>query len=419
VLPALRASGLAAGRVAGGARGAVSERTTRRKHGVLVVAEVALATALLVAAGLLIRSFGELAGIDPGFRDDRMLTIDASVPADRYPERADALAYYNEIERRVAALPGVVAVGAVDRLPFGQSSSRTTVWPGSGPTADDAAAPTALNLTARPGYFEAMDIPLVRGRAFDARDVEDAQPTVVASRSLAERLQPDGDVIGQHVTVFGASLEIVGVVGDVRHFGPAVEAEPMLYFTQATDPATVRRNMTLVVRTRPSPEALAPLVRAEIRAVDPLVPISQGRSFSALRAEKVAGERFNALLVGAFGTLALSLVAVGIYGVMAFAIVQRTREIGVRMVLGASGAAVLGNVLADAVRLVLAGLVIGLLVAVPLARVLRGLLFGIAPFDITSFAAAGAAMLLVGVCAAMLPARRAAGIEPVAALRQE
>lgn len=418
LLPVVRASGVAAGRVTGGARGGVSERTTRRTHGVLVVAEVALATALLVAAGLLIRSFGELAGIDPGFRQDRILTIDASVPADRYAERADVLAYYDEIERRVAALPGVVAVSAVDRLPFDQSSSRIRVQTGTGPAADAVAAPTALNLTARPGYFEAMDIPLVQGRVFDVRDVADAQPAVVASRSLAERLRPDGDVIGQHVRVFGATLEIVGVVGDVRHFGPAVEPEPMLYFTHATDPV-LRRSMTLVLRTRSSPEALVPLVRAGMRAVDPLVPISEGRSFSALRADKVAGERFNALLVGVFGTLALSLVAVGIYGVMAFAIVHRTREIGVRMVLGASSADVLGNVLADAARLVVAGLAIGLLIALPLARLLRGLLFGIAPLDLMSYVAAAAVMALVGVLAALLPARRAAGIEPFMALRQE
>jgi predicted permease len=418
VLPTLSARGVAAGRATGGARGAASERATRRTHGVLVVTEVALAAGLLVAAGLLIRSFGELAGIDPGFRHHRILTIRASVPSERYPRRSDILTYYDEIERRVAALPDVVAVSAVDRLPFGGSSSRISVQDGTGQAANVIAGPTALNLTARPGYFEAMEIPLIQGRGFDGRDALDAEPAAVVSRSLAERLWPEGDVIGRHVTAFGTSLEVVGVVGDVRHFGPAVAPESMLYFTHATDPV-LRRSMTLVVRTRSSPETLAPLVRAEIRAVDPLVPISDARSFSALRAEKVAGERFNALLVGVFGALALLLVAVGIYGVMAFAIVHRTREIGVRMALGASSAGVVGKVLADAARLIVVGLAIGLLAALPLARLLRGLLFGIEPLDPVTFATAAAVMALVGMLAALLPARRAAGIEPLAALRQE
>jgi putative ABC transport system permease protein len=415
--PALRAGGLAAGRLAGGVRGGVSERATRRAHGVLVVAEVALAAALLVGAGLLIRTFGVLAGIDPGFRDDHILTVEASVPSDRYAQRAEVLAWYGEIERRVGALPGVVSVSAVDRLPFGRSSSWIPVRTSSDP-ADGAPAPTALNLTARAGYFEAMGIPLIQGRLFDGRDSEEAQPAVIISHSLAEQLWPEGAALGQHVSAFGTDLEVVGVVGDVRHFGPAVEPEPMLYFTHATDPV-LRRAMTIVVRTRALPQTVAPLVRAEIRAVDPLVPIAQARSFSALRADKVAGERFNALLVGAFGALALVLVAVGIYGVMAFAIVHRTREIGVRMALGASSANVLANVLGGAARLVVAGLALGLLAALPLSRLLRGLLFGIEPLDLVSFAIAAVVMMLVGMLAALLPARRAAGVEPLAALQQE
>jgi predicted permease len=416
--PALRASGFAEGRMAGGVRGGVSERGTRRVHGVLVVAEVALAAALLVGAGLLIRTFGVLAGVDPGFRDDHLLTIEASVPSDRYAQRSEVLAWYGAIERRVGALPGVVSVSAVDRLPFGRSSSWIPLRTNSGPTADAATAPTALNLTARAGYFEAMGIPLIQGRLFDDRDIEEAQPAVVISRSLAEQLWPEGGALNQNVLAFGTDLEVVGVVGDVRHFGPAVEPEPMLYFTQATDPV-MRRSMTIVVRTRALPETVAPLVRAQIRAADPLVPIAQARSFSALRADKVANERFNALLVAAFGALALLLVAVGIYGVMAFAIAHRTREIGVRMALGASGAAVLATVLGGAARLVAAGLALGLLAALPLSRLLRGLLFGIEPLDPVSFATAAAVMMLVGMLAALFAARRAAGVEPLAALRQE
>jgi predicted permease len=384
---------------------------------VLVVAEVALATTLMVAAGLLIRSFGTLVGVDPGFQGDRLLTVEASVPAEGYRDRGALLAYYDEVERRVAALPGVVAVSAVDRLPFGTSFSRSPIGVGEVPATSEL-APQALNLTARTGYFETMEIPLVQGRVFDDRDRVGSPPAVIVSRSLAERISPEGDPIGKSLRAFGEDLEVVGVVGDVRHFGPAVEPEPMLYFSHATDPVT-RRSMTLVVRTRSAPEGLAPLVRAQIRAVDPLVPVSEPLAFSALRAGKVASERFNALLVAVFGAVALSLVAVGIYGVMAFAIVHRTREIGVRMALGASSSGVLGQVLADAHRLVALGLFVGVVAALPVARLLRSLLFEIEPLDAVTFLAAAAVMLLVGFFAALLPARRAAGIEPLAALRQD
>jgi putative ABC transport system permease protein len=415
VLPLLSARGAAVGQVSGGTRGGTSELTTCRTHGVLVVSEVALAATLLVGAGLLIRSFGTLIGIDAGFRQDRILTVEASVPSDRYPQREQILAYYDEIERRVASLPGVLSVSSVDRLPFGLSWSRTPVQLGPDRAETD---PRALNLTARAGYFEVMEIPLIQGRGFDERDAIGTQPTVIVSRSLAERVWPNGDAIGQHVRAMGESLEVVGVVGDVRHFGPAVEPEPMLYFAHANDPI-VRRTMTLVVRTQSAPEALGALVRAEIRSVDASVPISEPRAFSALRAGKVASERFNAVLVAVFGALALSLVAVGIYGVMAFAIVHRTREIGVRMALGASKVRVLRRVLADAARLVALGLTIGLLAAVPLTGLIRSLLFGIEPLDPVTFTTAAAVMALVGLFAALLPARRAASIDPLAALRED
>jgi putative ABC transport system permease protein len=415
LLPAIRASGAATAGLTGGARGAVAERATRRAHGTLVVAEVALAATLLVAAGLLIRSFGVLAGVDPGFSQGRLLTLDVSVPADRYPQRDDVLGYYAEVERRIAALPGVVAAGAVDRLPFGTSSSRVPVRATAGPTAGEEMASTALNLTARAGYFDVMGIPLLQGRGFDDRDAAGAQPTVVVSRALAQRLWPDDEPIGQYVQAFGTRLEVIGVAGDVRHFGPAVAPEPMLYFNQPTDPV-VRRSMTLVVRTRDEPAAVAHAVRAEVRAIDALVPVSPARTFAELRSGKIAGERFNALLVGAFGALALLLVAVGIYGVMAFATAQRKREIGVRMALGATAAAVLGQVLGSAVRLVGAGLGIGLIAALPVTRLLGGMLYGIEPIDAGSFIAAAAIMAAVGVLAALLPARRAARVQPLTAL---
>jgi putative ABC transport system permease protein len=415
ILPALRAGAAGTGRAARGERGGVSARGTRRAHTVLVTGQVALAAALLIAAGLLIRSFGVLASVDPGFRGESLLTVDVASP---HAERSDVLGYHAEVERRLATVPGVVAVSGVDRLPFGASSSRVPVHPGASAVPSGGASPVALNLTARPGYFEAMGIPLVEGRGFEAGERLDGPPSVVVSRSLAERLWPDGDAVGSRVTAFGTTLDVVGVAGDVRHFGPAVAPEPMIYFSHATDPV-IRRSITVVVRTRSASATLAARVRSEVRAVDPSVAVSEVRSFSELRAGKVEGERFNALVVAVFGGLGLLLVAVGIYGVMAFAVQHRTREIGLRVALGATGGRVLAQFLGEAGRLVGVGLVVGLLAAMPIASLLQGMLYGIEPLDPAAFMGAAAAIALVGLLAAWLPARRAAGLDPLTALREE
>jgi putative ABC transport system permease protein len=235
LLPALRASrGNLRGLLAGSGRGTVGTRSARRARAALLAAEVAFAVTLVTGAGLLIRSFSALSRVDPGFQAERLLTFELMLPPDRYPARAQVLDFYEQLEDRLATLPGVLSVSAIDRLPFGQYSSRVGVQ-AVGDRAGTPEARTALNVAARPAYFETMGIHLLRGRGFTAQDREDAPPVVVVSRTLAERLVPGEIPIGERIVTFNREWEIVGVAEDVRHFGPAVAPEPMVYFPQAQD----------------------------------------------------------------------------------------------------------------------------------------------------------------------------------------
>jgi predicted permease len=273
----------------------------------------------------------------------------------------------------------------------------------------------AFNAVVLPGYFAAMRIPLLSGRALDAGDRADGPPVVVVSRALAERYLPGGAAVGRRVTAFGREREIVGIVGDVRHYGPGTPPEPMMYFPHAQD---TRGGMTLVLRAAAPPGTLLAAIRGAIRRLDPEVLVTGVEGFGALRADRLAGQRFNALLIGAFAALALTLAGVGLFGVMAFAMAARTREIGVRMALGASGASVRAGMLREALALAATGTALGLAAAFALSRTIRGLLFGVVPGDPLTYAAAAATLLAVAALAAWLPARRATRVDPVEALRQ-
>ena len=419
LLPALRATRVdLRSALSGGGRGGTAERSTRRIHSGLIVAEVLLAVALLTGAGLLIRSFGELSRVDLGLNTENLLTLELLLPPDRYPERGDVLRFYGELESRLAALPGVESVGMIDRLPLGDYSSRIPFEIVGRAGLSREETPMALNTAIRSGYFRTLGIPVLRGRSIGEQDAEETPPAVVVSRSLAERFWPEGDPVGNRIQAFGQEREIVGVVGDVRHHAPGVAPEPMIYFPQAQDIAT-RRLMTVAIRTSSNPEHVIGAARSEIRRMDPQLPISKLQTFDQLRSERTASERFNALLVGAFAAVALALAALGIYGVMSFAVAARTREIGVRMALGASQGMVLRDIVRGALVTVGIGAALGILVAMPLMQLIRGLLFGVEPEDPFTVAAVATLLIGVGLLAAWIPARKAAHVDPVRALRYE
>ena len=419
LLPAMRAARVdLRSALSGGGRGGTAERSTRRIHSGLVITEVLLAVSLLTGAGLLIRSFGELSRVDLGLKTENLLTFELLLPPDRYPERGDVLRFYGELESRLAALPGVESVGTIDRLPLGDYSSTIPFEIVGRADVPRDETPMALNTAVRPGYFRTLGIPVLRGRAIGEQDRAEAPPAVVVSRSLAERFWPEGDPVGKRIQAFGQEREIVGVVGDVRHHAPGIPPEPMIYFPQAQDIAT-RRLMTIAVRASSNPDNVIGAARGEVRRMDPRLPISKLQTFGELRSERTASERFSALLVGTFAAVALVLAALGIYGVMSFAVAARTREIGVRMALGASQRIVLRGIMRGALVTVGIGAALGLLVAIPLMQLIRGLLFGVEPEDPFTFAAVAALLVCVGLLAAWIPARKAAHVDPVRALRCE
>ena len=415
VIPALRVLRRDPRAALGSTRGHTVDRITSRMHALLVTAEVAFAVVLLVGGGLLLRSFSALATVSPGFQADGLVTADLLIPPDRYQDRTAVLQFFDRLETQLAAQPGVRGVSAIDRLPYGPSWSGLSFQIIGRTLAPGAAQPRGSNAAARPGYFRTMGIPIVQGREILASNATGAAPVVVIGKALADRYWPNVSPVGERIRVFGVERQIVGVAGDVRHRGPTTPVDPMVYLPQSQD-ITTRRMMTVVVRTDGNPNAMLGTVRNVIRALDPQQPISNLRSFGALRSQRTASERFNALLVASFAALAVLLAAVGIYGAGSFVVAQRTREIGVRMALGASRASVLREFLLRALRAAAIGSVAGLGAALALTRLMQGMLFGVPATNVMTYAVVLLLVSSLALLAGWLPAWRAAAVQPSTAL---
>jgi putative ABC transport system permease protein len=406
-------------------RGTTVGARRQRLRRALVISEVALAMVLVIGAGLMIKSFARLLGVDPGVRAERLLTLELSLPQAKYGQ-PQSRAFYRQLVDRVAALPGVEAVGAVRELPFatqiGDWSFSIIGRPRAGPHEPGPAGDWQV---VSPGYFRAIGIPLRAGRYLEASDAETSQQVVVLSQTLARTFWPKGDAVGQQIMLGGADSlprTIVGLVGDVKHKGLDAETKPQMYFPHAQFPRTAPfpiNKMSLVIRTRGEPLALANAVRAEVKALDADVPISRVKSMEDVLATSTSVRQLNVMLLGVFAAVALILAAVGIYGVMAYTVTQRTHEIGVRMALGATAREVLALVLGQGLRLVVVGLALGLLTAMALARVIQSMLFGISATDPLTFAAVSAILAAVALLATYLPARRATRVDPLVAMRME
>jgi putative ABC transport system permease protein len=424
LIPALQATRsdlVASIREAG--RGALGGRQGQRTRSALVVAEMALAVMLLVGAGLLMRSFLQLQRVDPGFRPEQTLALDLSLPTRRYPEDEQRIAFYGTLLERIEGLPGVRSAGAVNLLPMGDDRFVLSFAVEGRPTPPPGEQPTLEVRVATPEYFRTMGIPLLRGRDFAEADRADAPQVVVINETTAQRFFAGEDPIGQRVrTGWGigedhfAGGEIVGVVGDVRQLGPGKEFIPELYLPSTQVPES---DLSVVVRTAGDPLALAKAIRAEVRALDANLPVSNLRTLDQVLSRAVAQPRFYLLLLGAFAAVALVLAAIGIFGVMSYSVVQRTREIGIRVALGANPGAVLRMVVGRALWLALGGVAVGLLGALALSRLLGSLLFGVSATDPLTFAGVAALLTSVALLATYLPARRATRVDPMVALRSE
>jgi predicted permease len=403
-----------------------------RLRSVLVVAEIAVALVLLVAAGLMVRSLQHLLDVSPGFQPQHLLTARVSLPASAYKDEEATSVFYRDLVRRLAALPGVQAAGITSLLPMsGNSSSGSTFvqqTPIAGlPVFDPFKAPylEADQRGVTPDFFKAMRIALVRGRFFTAADTATAPPVAIVDEDFARRLWPGRDPIGQQIATGAVPNSnppaplwrtVVGVVGHVKNDSLDREGREQVYVPDGQRGFRMG-NAYLALRAAVDPTALAAMVRRQVHALDPSLPVFEVRTMDDRLAESVAPRRFNMLLLVGFGVLALALAVVGTYGVIAYSVSQRTQEIGIRMALGATGRDVLGMVLAGALRLAAIGVAIGVLLAAAATRLLSSLLFGVRTTDPVTFGATAAILLAAAVTAAYLPARRATRVDPMAALR--
>ncbi|HLB38223.1 MAG TPA: ABC transporter permease [Gemmatimonadales bacterium] len=422
VAPALRGSNveLGASLKESGARSGGGAGVMRARNS-LVIAEIALSIVLLAGAGLLMRSFANLLDVGVGFETERLVLADVPVPTSRYPEASQRARAFESLVERVQALPGVQSATAILFPPLSGAGSATSFWVNDRPIPPQGEAPVADLRWVQRDYARTMGIPLLAGRFFERTDGEGAPLRVVVNKNFAETFWPGESAIGRSLSMpWGDTLvaEIVGVVEDVLHNGPRTEVRPKIYWHhQQFQPFTLP--MTLVVRTATDGVDVAPALRAEARAVDPSMPIYNLRSMESALSETLARARLATVSLGAFSLIALILAAVGVYGVLAYSVSQRTREFGVRMAVGADQATLARLVLTQGTRLVVVGLVIGAAVALAVSRLMEGLVFEVGTRDPLSFMGAAAVLGAVALLASYLPARRAARVDPMEALRYE
>ncbi len=398
-----------------GGRGAASARRKGLRNA-LVVAEVALALVLVTGAGLVAKSLYRLLQVDPGFNAENVLTLQVNVPTYREPQRAQYTAFLQQALERVAQTPGVQAVGMVRPLPLrgaGESNGFTVTGQPAPPPGQE---PVAARRMISPNYFRALGITLLAGRDFNAQDRDGAQPVAIISQNLARQFFPGQDPVGRSLSLPGPARVIVGVAADVRLQGLSLAATPTIYVPHAQDP---RRGMTFVVRTDGDPLSLAGAIRNAIQTVNQDQPVIRIETMEQVVMASLAQSRFSAVLLSLFAALALALAAVGIYGVMAYSVTQRTREIGLRMALGAQARDVLGLVIGQGLKLALVGVALGVLAALALTRLMKSLLFGVSTTDPLTFSLVAALLLTVALLACWIPARRAAKVDPMVALRYE
>jgi predicted permease len=381
----------------------------------LVVAEMALAVVLLIGAGLLIRSFGRMVAFDPGFRPEQALSLRVVLQSDKYKEDGPARMRVAQFEERLGALPGVTEVAATSVLPLsGRGALVGFAIEGAPPPPPDVNAEIAL-ASATPGFFRAIGAPLLRGRALRPQDHETAPRVAIANAAAVRQWFPDQDPIGRRVLVNDLPVEVVGVVGDVLQWSPSRPTLPMLYvpFAQRTI-----RSVKLVIRAAGDPVALAAAARAQVRQLDPDLAVADVTPLSALVDRSLMRPRFYTGLLSLFAGVALALAAIGVFGVMSYAVAERSREIGIRMALGADRRDVLRMIVGRAVGLALAGAVLGIAAALLLGRFIQGQLFGVSLLDPATLVAVAVVLCITAAVASALPALRALALDPAGALRE-
>ncbi|HTM25068.1 MAG TPA: ABC transporter permease [Vicinamibacterales bacterium] len=425
--PAVHATqGGLSGALKEGGRGAVTTRGGSRMRGTLVIVEMALAVMLLVGAGLMMRSFMRLQSVDPGFRPEQALTFDLTLPDARYQEDAKRVAFFDRLMPKLRALPGVRAAGAVMGLPLSGMQFNISFKVQGRPPVPPADEPSMEIRVASPEYFATIGIPLKRGRLFTEQDREGSPSVVLITESAARQFFANEDPIGKTITLgwgkrnngkrSAAGGEVVGIVGDVKDAGLSEPNPPQLYMPLRQWPVS---SMSVVLKTATPPTSLTEAVRTQVYDIDPNLPVSNVRTLDQILGRSISQPRFYMLLLAMFAGIALALAAVGIFGVLSYAVSQRTREIGIRMALGAQERSVVRLVVRQAMLLVVSGVAAGLVMATFVSQALAKMLFSVKPTDPATFALVAVVLATVALVASYLPARRATRVDPVVALRAE
>jgi predicted permease len=423
VLPALQATQVApAGDLKDGSRGATTGRARLRWRQSLVASEVALAVVLVVGAGLMIRSVRNLLAIDAGFRPDGVLTMRLSTPLTWYPDSTRVIAFWDELQRKVAVIPGVKRVGAVRLLPLATEMGDWGLTVQGYTPAPNQGTPGDWQIVT-PGYFEAMGLTLREGRFFDARDDMAGSLALIVNRTFVERYMGGRSAIGNQVQINGSDsgkvYTVVGVVNDVHHNTLVTQVKPEFYATLAQfadQPGSTRRSMSLVVRTDGDPAQLVNPVRAAIMQLDKRLPISEVRTMRDIVNSAIAGPRFAMELLGLFGVLALVLSAIGIFGIVSQVVASRSHEFGIRAALGATPRELVALSLRTGVRQALVGLAAGVVIALVVTRAMTTMLQGVTPTDPLTFLGVVVVTGIVAIAASVGPARRAGKTDPARVL---
>jgi putative ABC transport system permease protein len=407
-----------------------SRRTTSgpgawRYRAALIAGNVALCVLLLVGSGLLVRSFAGLLAVDTGFTPQQLLTFQITLTGERYQQNPSVMQFFDDLTARLRATSGVVNVSSSSMVPLTDSIAQMTVQIEGRPIENPAAAPTADTYIVRPDYFSTMGIRVLRGRPFESTDSERAAPAAIISQTTAEELWPGEDPIGRLIRVpgnpKGPLRTIVGIVGDVKHYGLHMPMTKQVYLPHAQPPFGPQRFMTMVVRTAADrdPLSFASTVREQVRSIDPLQPVTRLQTFEDIVAQSMVTRRFTLVLLASFAVTAVLLAIGGLYGALSYVVGQRSRDIGVRVALGASARAIRSLVLRQGMTPAIVGLGVGLVASLVIGRVIESMLFGVTSRDLMTYAAVVTMIVGGALVACLLPARRAASVDAAVTLRAE
>jgi putative ABC transport system permease protein len=403
-------------------RGSTEGRGKRHLRGALIIAEVALALVLLVGAGLMIKSFVRLHAVSPGFKPDQLLTMQLTLPRAKYDSNEKVTTFYEQLLNRVNTVPGVQSAALSISLPPNNLEISDSFTVEGKPLPEGSSEPIVPVIFTSPDYFSVLGVPLLDGRLFNTADKDGSPLVVIINKTLADAYFPNESAVGRRLKVGGSErngnpwMEIVGVVGDIKYNGLESQSEPAYYTPLAQ---TAWRATYLVVHATGNPMSLAPALRREVWAIDKDLPVAKVATMEQLLSESIAQPRFHTLLLGLFAGVSMLLAAIGIYGVIAYAVSQRTQEIGIRMALGAGRLDVVKLVVKQGMATVTIGMALGLAAALALTRLMEKLLFEVKGTDLMVFVVVSLILAGVALAACLVPARRATRVDPIIALRSE